>query len=51
MARMLNSGCDFTEGFFTCDIPVDVIEFVLKIKTRQGKHMLKEDRERRTEKY
>ena len=23
MARTLNSKCDFTEGFFDCDIPKD----------------------------
>ena len=34
MARTLNSQCNFTDGFFACDIPVDAIELVLKIKTR-----------------
>ena len=39
------------EAFFTCNIPLDAIEVVLKIKTTLGKHTLKEDREKRTEKY
>ena len=51
MARTLNSQCNFTKGFFTCDIPIDAIELVLKIKTRLGKLTLKEDIEKRTEKY
>ena len=51
MTRSLNSHCDFKEGFFTCDLPVDMVELVLKVKTRHGKHTLKEDWERRTEKY
>ena len=51
MARSLKSHCDFKEGFFTCDLPVDTVELVLKVKTKKGKHTLKEDRERRMEKY
>ena len=50
MARSLNSHCDFKEGFFTCNLPIDTVELVLKVKTIKGKHTLKEDRERRTEK-
>ena len=51
MARTLNSKCNFTEGFFACDILKDTIQLVLKIKTKLGKHTLTEDHERRTEKY
>ena len=51
MARTLISQYNFTKGFFTCDSPIDTIELVLKIKTKLGKHTLKEDREKRTEKY
>ena len=43
--------CDSKEGIFTCDSPVEAVEFVLKVKTRQGKHTLNEDRDRRMEKY
>ena len=51
MAKSLNSKCDFKQGFFTCDIPKGIIQLTLKIQTRQGKHTLVEDREKRTEKY
>ena len=51
MANSLNSCCNFKEGFFTCHLPVDVVELVLKVKTRCGKHTLKEDWEKRMEKY
>ena len=50
MARSLNSCCNFKKGFFTHDLLVDVVELVLKKKTRCGKHTLKEDWERRMEK-
>ena len=51
MARSLNSLRDFKQGFFTCNLQVDTVELVLKVKTRQGKHTLKEDRKKRMEKY
>ena len=51
MARTFNSKYDFDEGFFTCDIPKDAIQLVLKIKTKLGQHTLTEDCERWTEKY
>ena len=51
MARSQKSHCDFKEGFFTCDLLVDAVELVLKVKTRCGKHTLKEDTVRRTGKY
>ena len=51
MARSLNSCYNLKEGFFTCNLPVDMVELVLKVKTRCGKHTLKEDWERRMEKY
>ena len=51
MARHLNTNCDFTSGFFVCDIPRDAMQVVLKIKTKWGKHILTGDWERRTEKY
>ena len=33
MARLLNSRCDFENGFFTCDLPEDAILLILKLKT------------------
>ena len=51
MARSLNSCCDFKEGFFTYNLPVDAVELVLKVKMKHGKHTLMEDWEKRMEKY
>ena len=51
MARHLNTNCDFTSGFFGCEIPRDTFQEVLKIKSKWGKHTLTEDWERRTKKY
>ena len=51
IGRSLNLYCDFKQGFFTCNLSVAMVELVLKVKTKCGKHTLKEDREKRTEKY
>ena len=51
MARSLNSKCDFDNGFFTCDLPVDTILLVLKDKTKTGNHTLVEDPKKQTEKF
>ena len=51
MARLLNSRCDFENGFFTCDFPEDAILLILKVKTQAGNHTLVEDTERQTEKF
>ena len=51
MTMSLNSRYDFKQGFFTCDLPVDVVEIILRVKTKCGKHTQKDDREKRTEKY
>ena len=40
MARSLNSGCDFDNGFFTCDLPEDAVLLVVKVKTKTGNHTL-----------
>ena len=37
MARLLNSQCDFENGFFTCDLPEDAVLLILKVKTKTGK--------------
>ena len=50
MARSLNTRCDFKQAFVTCDLLVDVVELTLHVKTKHGKHMLKEDQEKRMEK-
>ena len=51
MARLLNSRCDFENGFFSCDLPEDAMLLVVKVKTRTGNHTLVEDTEKRTEKF
>ena len=51
MARLLNSRCDFENGFFSCDLPEDAILLILKVKTKSGNHTLVEDTEKRTEKF
>ena len=51
MARLLNSRCDFENGFFSCDLPEDAILLILKVKTKTGNHTLVEDTEKWTEKF
>ena len=51
MARLLNSRCDFKNGFFTCDLPEDTTLLILKVKTQTVNHTLVEDMEKWTEKF
>ena len=51
MARLLNSQCNFENGFFTCDLPEDAVLLILKVKTKTGNHTLVEDTEKWTEKF
>ena len=51
MARSQNSRCDFENGFFTCDLPEDVVLLVVKVKTKTGNHTLVEDTDKQTEKF
>ena len=51
MARLLNSRCDFQNGFFTCDLPENAILLILKIKTQTGNHALIKDTGKQTEKF
>ena len=51
MARLLNSQCNFENGFFTCDLPEDTVLLILKVKTKMGNHTLVEDTEKWTEKF
>ena len=46
MARLLNSQCDFENGFFSCDLPEDAVLLILKVKTKTGNHTLVEDTEK-----
>ena len=51
MARLLNSRCDFENGFFSCDLPEDAILLILKVKTKTGNHTLVEDTEKWTKEF
>ena len=51
MARLLNSQCNFENGFFTCNLPEDAVLLVLKVKMKTGNHTLVEDTEKQTEKF
>ena len=51
MARLLNSRCDFKNGFFSCNLPEDAVLLILKVKMKTGNHTLVEDMEKPTEKF
>ena len=51
MARLLNSRCDFENGFFSCDLPEDAVLLIMKVKTKTGNHTLVEDTEKLKEKF
>ena len=48
--QQFSVACDF-QGFLVCQIPKDVFEVELKIKTKLGKFTLHADQHARTEKY
>ena len=43
MAKQLNASYSFQNGLLVCELTGDVVEVVLKIKMRWGKHTLIED--------
>ena len=43
MARSLNSRCGFKQGFFTCDVPVDIVEQENIDLGRDGQTMIAPD--------
>ena len=51
MARLLNSRCNFKNGFFSCDLPEDTVLLILKVKTKMGNHTLVEGPEKQMEKF
>ena len=51
MARLLNSQCNFENGFFMCNLLEDTVLLILKVKTKMGNHTLVEDTEKWTEKF
>ena len=48
--QQLSVTCDF-QGFLVCQMPLDVVEVKLKIKTKWGRFILHTDHYTRTEKY
>ena len=48
MASQKYAICDFSFSFLHCDLPEDMIDMDLKIRTIQGIHMYKEDCNSRT---
>ena len=51
MTKQLNASCSFQNGLLTCELTGDIVEVVLKVKMRWGKHTLIEDKYNRTEKF
>ena len=51
MTKQLNASCSFQNGLLVCELTGDIVEVVLKIKTRWGKHTLIKDRYNRMEKF
>ena len=51
MARCLNTKCDFKHGFISCNLLVDTVQLLVHVETRRGKHTLKENKEKWTEKF
>ena len=50
MNQQLNASCDFL-GYLVCQMPKDVVEVELKVKTKWGRYTLIKDFHTRTEKY
>ena len=50
MNKQLNVSCDF-KGYLVCQIPKDVLEVELKVKTKWDKYSLIKDLHSRMEKY
>ena len=51
MTKQLNVSCGFQNGLLVCELTSDVVEKVLKVKMRWGKHTPIEDKYNRTEKF
>ena len=46
----MNAACDFN-SYLICQMPAEMIEIELKIKTKRGKYTLHKDTSTRTERY
>ena len=45
MERQINTLCSFTLGFITCQLPEDMVDEQVRVRTCRGTHTLKEDGE------
>ena len=51
MTKQLNASCSFQNGLLVCELTRDIVEVVLKVKMKWGKHTLIKDRYNRAEKF
>ena len=51
MAKEINVKCDFIGNILECELPEHTIDVLLKIQTKSGEHMFREDIYMRTLKY
>ena len=51
MAKEMNVTCNFLEHNLTCILPENTMDVLLKVRTRSGEHMFREDIYTRTLKY
>ena len=51
MAKEMNVTCDFLEHNLTCVLPENTMDMLLKVRTRSGEQMFREDVYTRTLKY
>ena len=51
MAKEMNISCDFIEHKLTCVLPENTMDVLLKVRTKLGEHMFREDVYMRTLKY
>ena len=45
MERQINTLCNFTLGFVTCQLPEDMVDVQVQIRPHRGTHTIKEDKE------
>ena len=51
MAKEMNVHCDFPKNSLPCVLPEHMMDVMLKVRTRSGKHMFTEDVYTRTLEY
>ena len=44
MTCILHPECNFLHGYFRCQLPVEMVDVEVKVKTMQGIHMFRRDR-------